>query len=148
MTKAKANANQPVERGQVRTMRLPVELTRDEIFARGEQIARVKDDHTKAQNELDDATEAWKETKKGIELRVSTCELEMRELARVIRSGLEDRDVEVYDEIDFALQTVFTKRTDSGKVVASRGMTGAERQRQLFKADASKAKAAEEASGV
>lgn len=136
MAKAKAEQTGPVERGQVRTMRLPVELTRDEIFARGEQIARVKDDHTKAQNELDDATEAWKETKKGIELRVSTCELEMRELARVIRSGLEDRDVEVYDEIDFALQTVFTKRADSHKVVASRGMTAAERQRSLFKATA------------
>lgn len=135
MPKSKANENQPVERGQVRTMKLPVELTHDEIFARGEQLARIKDEHTKAQTELADGIEAWKETKKGMEVRVSTFEFQMRDVAKVVRSGREDRDVEVYDEFDFKQQTVFTKRVDTDHVVASRGMTQAERQRSLFKAE-------------
>jgi hypothetical protein len=40
--------------------------------------------------------------------------------------------VEVYDEFDFKEGTVFTKRADNDEVVASRGMTEAERQRSLF----------------
>jgi hypothetical protein len=133
MAKQKAIGAPQVERGQIRTMVLPVELTKDEILARGEELAGVKHEHTTAQQELENASEAWKETKKGMEVRIDAHEHRMRRLSTVIRAGREERDVEVFDEFDFKSGTVFTKRADTEKVVASRGMTQPERQRSLFK---------------
>jgi len=64
----------------------------------------------------------------------------------VVRNGREDREVEVNDEFDFKEGTVFTKRADNDEVVASRGMTEAERQRSLFKEKSGKGEKPAEAS--
>ena len=127
-------ANVKPGRGETRTMRLPVELTHDEVFARGKQLAAVKDEHTTAMDRLDRATIAWKATKEGIQNDINETEERMRVIARVIRSAREDRDVEVVDEPNYKTGVMATIRLDTGELVASRGLTEAERQRSLFKA--------------
>jgi hypothetical protein len=127
-------ANVKPGRGETRTMLLPVELTHDEVFARGKQLAAVKDEHTTAMDKLDRAAIAWKATKEGVQNEINETEERMRIIARAVRSGREDRDVEVVDEPNYKTGVMATIRLDTGELVASRGLTEAERQRSLFKA--------------
>ncbi len=120
-------------KSETRTMQLPVLLTHDELFARGQELARVKDQHTKAADELETATIGWKTAKESFANRISEAEDRMRGLARVIQSQRELRDVEVTDEPDYKLGVMNTVRLDTGELVSSRGLSEAERQRSLFK---------------
>lgn len=126
------------KRGETRTMKLPVELTHDELFARGKQLAGVKDEHTTAMDKLDRATTAWKATKEGVQNEINETEERMRIIARGIRSGREERDVAVVDEPNYKLGTMATIRLDTGELVATRGLSEAERQRSLFKGEPAK----------
>jgi len=128
-------------------MLLPVELTQDELLARGRELASVKDEHTQAQADLEAATEGWKDSKKAMQERIEDHESEMRRIARAIRSGREDRDVDVREEPDFETGIMRTVRADTGDLVQSRGLTEAERQRSLFAAP-ERAAAAEAAGQV
>jgi hypothetical protein len=121
--------------GETRTMKLPVALEDAEILARGKELARLKDEHTKANDELDQATTAWKSTKERIQGDIDDRDEQMRRVARVIRSGHEDRDVEVLDEPNYKTGVMATVRLDTGELVATRGLTEAERQRSLFKGE-------------
>jgi hypothetical protein len=118
---------------ETRTVPLPVTLTKDEILARGKELARVKDEHTRAADELETAQLAWKTMKEGFANRISEAEDRMRQLARAINSGVETRDVEVCDEPEFKAGVMNTVRLDTGELVSSRGLTEAERQRSLFR---------------
>ncbi len=122
--------------GETRTMRLPVALEKDEVLARGKELARLKDEHTKANDDLDQASTAWKATKEQIQGRIDDADEQMRRVARVIRSGHEDRDVEVIDEPNYKTGVMASVRLDTGELVGSRGLTEAERQRSLFKGEA------------
>lgn len=118
---------------ETRTMRLPVELTKEEIFARGKELARTKDAHTAASAKLEQAKLAAKSAKEQINSEIKEAEEEMRRLARAIRSGREDRDVEILDKPDFKKGVMNIVRLDTGELVRTRGLTEAERQRSLFK---------------
>lgn len=66
----------------------------------------------------------WKEQIKSIETTAS-------DLARQTRTGLEERDVEVAEQKDYARAVVDTIRQDTGEVVFTRPMEPLERQQAL-----------------
>jgi hypothetical protein len=118
-----------------RRMLLPVTLSPDEVAARSKTLTGLIDEERVAQLRLDDFTESAKDTKKRMESDVDTLRWRIRDLATVVRNAREDRDVEVYEDLDFRAGVVLLKRRDTDELVDSRGMTEAERQRSLFKSE-------------
>jgi hypothetical protein len=122
-----------VEVGKVKTMLLPVPLQQDEVRARSKMMCSLIADQRIAREELEAHLKNAKSGKEDIEGRMSTLAMRISECARVVQDEREDREIPVYEEIDYKRETVFTKRQDTDEVVSSRGLTEAERQRSLFK---------------
>lgn len=120
------------QEARIRTMPLPVQLTKPELDVRAQELASAEGVLDEAETRLDRWTEAAKETKKGIENEISDARDDVRRLALIVREGREKRDVQVVDESDFEAAVVRTVRVDTGAIVATRGMTPEERQRGLF----------------
>jgi hypothetical protein len=121
------------EKGKVHTMFLPVELKGEEVAARAKQLTALIREKGEAADKLEAHIKAAKGAKESFESDIDDLDSRIRSLSIVVANEREDRHVEVYDELDFAGGIVFTKRSDTQAVVASRGMTEAERQRALFK---------------
>jgi hypothetical protein len=117
-----------------RTMFLPVELSAPEVLARAKHLSALVAEQREARERLDAHTKAAKSAKEGLEGEIEGLASRIAELATVVRNSREDREVEVYDSPDFVAGTMLTKRNDTGELVGSRGLTEAERQRNLFTA--------------
>jgi hypothetical protein len=122
---------QEKEKGETRTIRLPVELTTVELVARAKSISRTIEEKRTLSDRLDEHVETSKAHTKSLESQIEALDGVIADIARCVRTGREDRDVQVFDE--FEGDVVLTKRVDTNEVVSSRGMTEAERQRDLFK---------------
>lgn len=133
MTKAD-KAKEPA-RSNVRTMLLPVTLSAAEVMVRAKELAGTIKELSETQDRLEAHTEAAKTTKRGIEDEIDVLSKQCRMTGRVVSSGREDRDVEVYDELDYGKASVYTKRADTEEIVGTRGMTEHERQRSLWPKD-------------
>lgn len=121
------------QEAKIRTMPLSVPLTEAEVAIRAQELASAEADLDAAETQLDSAIEAAKGLKKRLELEVSDHRHAVRQLASVVRTRSETRDVPVVDRSDFEIGAVHTIRTDTGEIVATRGMTAEERQRSLFR---------------
>ena len=120
------------KRGELRTMPLPVKLTEEELRARSKRLSAEVKECEREEQVLEDTIEAAKEARKAQENKIAALRAVLRATAEVVQSGRETRDVEVRDEMDWKASTVLTRRTDTDELVASRGMSEAERQRCLF----------------
>lgn len=107
------------------TEELTVELTQEEWEDRVEQFARAQRN-----------TESTKERKKSVmaelnsELKIA--ELRESQLAGIVTSKREQRDVTVEITHDYEAGKVIKKRTDTDEVISTRDMTTMERQGGLF----------------
>ena len=119
-------------RENVRTMNLPVILTRMEVEVRAKELASSVGTLRTRRLELDQFVEASKGTKKSMEADVEEILSEVSRLGEIVQTEKEPRDVKVYDVLDFEAGAVRTVREDTGDVVGTRGMSEAERQRSLF----------------
>lgn len=109
----------------VRTERLPCDLTPDEVRHRGEQLAEVESDLELLELDRKDAMDGFKTSKKESERRRD-------ELVEQIRGRSESRDVRVKDQLDSNQQEMVTVRLDTGEEVRRRPLTDHERQRGFF----------------
>lgn len=100
-----------------------VDLTLDEVRAKGEDLA------LKIQ-EVDEETAELKEYTKTEKSRIQSLVLEQKKLAETVRQRRELRVVPV-DIIDIGEGKVNEVRTDTAEVIRTRPMTEKERQRTL-----------------
>lgn len=107
------------------TRNLPVELTKDEIRLRGEELARK---HA----EWDEVESARKAADKEAKGKLERIEAESKELANNIRTGREYRDIEVREVKNTDTLTMDLVRVDTGEVVESRPLRADELQVGLF----------------
>lgn len=106
------------------TQLLPVKLTETEIKERGRKLAHLYEEIEIAEIGKAAAARASKD-------RIETLQAEAGAIARVIRSGQEDREVQVQEEKDYSEGVCRMKRLDTGEVVETRAMTPQELQRPL-----------------
>jgi hypothetical protein len=103
---------------------LPVQLTEAELAERGVRLASLTNQHS--------AVEAQKkEAMAGYKRRLDALAGEIEEVAGVLTSKTEDRDVDCETTHHYATGLVRTVRLDTGEVVSERAMNDAERQRAL-----------------
>lgn len=107
------------------TRTLPVQLTQYELVAKAKELS----------TKWDEARDA--ESRKKIAAAECKAELdrlssEISELAGMLRTGKEPREVEIREVRDEASRTIDTMRLDTGEIVSSRAMTIHELQRPLF----------------
>jgi hypothetical protein len=109
-----------------RWMRLAVALTDEELETKKREL--VDWTRTRAQNEAE--MEAWvaemKEEKKLMEATIVSAGGYANRAANIIKSGEEDRDVEVSDNFDGG--SIVTLRLDTGEIVSTRPANDDERQ--------------------
>lgn len=121
------------------TRNLPVELTKDEIRLRGEELARK---HA----EWDEVESARKASQQQAKASLERIEAELKLLANNIRTGREYRDIEVSEQRNTARLTMDLIRQDTGEVVESRPFRSGELQTTIF--DINKSKKGRGAGGV
>ena len=99
-----------------KTRTLPITLTEEERLAKGIEHARL------CQVIAEEEAEAKQDAKLRREA-IKARKDEECHLREVVRSGKEDRPVEVREEADAPLGVIRTIRTDTGELVESRGMS-------------------------
>lgn len=107
------------------TETLPVKLTDSQILERGQQLARVHLQLADEEVEKEAINDLHKE-------RVGALEAEASVLARAIRAGQEDREVQVEEQEDLEAREVRTVRLDTGEIVHRQAMTPQDLQRPLL----------------
>lgn len=132
---------------ETRTMVLPVALTEPEVLARAKELTGLIQEHREATVRLENLAAAFKSAKATAEEEIADVLSSFRNLSTVIRNGREDREVEVMDTPDYKAGVMLTHRLDTHELVASRGLTEAERQRSLF-SDAAEAMRPKPGSGI
>jgi hypothetical protein len=128
-----APAPRRTEAGELRMQLLPVKLTEAEVAIRAQELAAAEGRLSEAEKRLERHITAAKAAREGITEEIQDERSAVRHLAEIVRARREDRDVPVVEEQDFDAGAVHTVRTDTGEVVATRGMTPDERQRSLFR---------------
>lgn len=107
------------------TEELTVELTQEEWEQRVQDFARAQRN-----------TESTKDRKKSVMAELNStlkiAELREDQLAGIVTSKREQRDVTVEITSDYEAGKVIKKRTDTGEVINTRDMTTMERQGGLF----------------
>lgn len=106
-------------------MSLPHTLTPDEIEDRAREIAGLHQEMARVDAERKAAAGVFRVKLKELDAR-------MTELAVVLESGVEHRDVEVFVERDRAEKLLRIRRTDTGEVVESRAMGEEDLQEEMF----------------
>jgi hypothetical protein len=104
--------------------KLPCVLTNEELAERGAKIAE-------AYAEQDTLDAERKNVNDGYKAKIELVEGRIRELAGVLRTKQELREVELIEEFIFATNTVRVTRADTKEVVRERAMTKNERQEEL-----------------
>ena len=102
-------------------------LTLEEKRQRGESLAQKR-------QEWDSVESAKKAAVQHAKAEQDRIDSEADRLAEAIRTGHEHRDVEVIDRKNLDTRTMDTVRCDTGEVIESRLLTGAERQVAIFPA--------------
>lgn len=105
--------------------RLPVVLTEEERADRSMRLAQTINDRNDREAEA-------KRVAKVAKNDVDDLKLRERELAEIVTSGTEDREIECHWARDDARSSMMLIRMDTGEKVDSRAMTDRERQRGLF----------------
>ncbi len=123
-----------------RTTNVPFEISNAELQFRSKQLAREVNDLRTRRLDLDRHNEAAKSAKKAIETDIESRQAALDTLAEVVRTGREDRTVEVYDVLRGDQNRVVTVRVDNGEEVSTRGMNAAERQQWLRQEEAARQK--------
>lgn len=106
------------------TRRLPVELTEDERRAKGDELARAVGERADVDVARKEAAASFKEQLEIVDDRISL-------LSEELRSGSEQRDVEVREEFDRSRYSVNIIRCDTDRIVEVRPATEEDRQRGL-----------------
>lgn len=106
------------------TMRLPVELTDAEMLEAGKRMSKALDDLEAVKAKKREAVSGFNAEIKGFEGTVHT-------LNEVLKSGAEEREVEVREEPDYAAGMVRVIRVDTGVQVTMRSIDPDERQVKL-----------------
>jgi hypothetical protein len=121
-----------VEQAEVRTQLLPVKLTEVELALKAQELATAEAGLGTAEMAATAYLEEVKAEKGRLQSEVEKSRRSVRCLARIVRERAEEREVPIVEQSDFEAGAVNTVRTDTGEVVATRGMTPEERQRSLF----------------
>lgn len=105
----------------IKTMSLPVRLSREERELRASQLTESIAKHDQVDGERKAAAAGYK-------TQIDSLNEQIRKLAGAVRSGVEHRDVEIEERptSDFMINIY---RTDSGALVDTRSMTDSERDR-------------------
>lgn len=105
----------------IKTMSLPVRLTREERELRASQLTETISKHDQVDGERKAAATGYK-------AQIDRLNEEIRRLAAAVRSGVEHRDVEIEERStsDFMINIY---RIDSNELVDTRSMTDSERER-------------------
>lgn len=99
-------------------------LTPNELERRGAELARATFDWDGAEEEKKSITKTLGET-------IKNHEANMKRLARVVKSGKEEREVEVEWQAFPSSETMRLIRLDTGEEITSRAMT--KEERELFR---------------
>jgi hypothetical protein len=105
-------------------MILPVRLSDNEIKQRGEKLADLLREIGEKESEKSVETKKFASAIKELEVEADT-------VAQAIRSGQEDRDVEIERRPDFKKETVEIIRIDTGEVVVTEALSDSDRQTNL-----------------
>lgn len=108
----------------LKTMKLPVKLTHEEVRLKGEKIARLL-------KEKETLEEKRKDVAKRLKDEIVELDEDVTQLRDEVREHREIRDVQVEDVKDWSARIVRTTRMDTGETVASRPMSPAELQQHL-----------------
>lgn len=106
-------------------MSLPHTLTPDEIEDRAREIAGLHQEMARVDAERKAAAGVFRVKLKELDAR-------MTELAVVLESGVEHRDVEVFVERDQIEKLLRIRRADTGEIVESRAMSEEDLQEEMF----------------
>ena len=106
---------------ECRKMRLECVLTEHELLERARAMAEKAAEAHKLEDER--AAQA-----KRLKRQIDGLQHEMDDLAEKVRSGKEEREVDVQDEYRWLTGEVVTRRTDTWDVVARRQMSDRDRQ--------------------
>lgn len=111
-----------------KTRKLPVRLTDTELLAKSKELAaRI--------TELEDVEATKKSAVAQCKLKSDDLEAEIHDLAKILRTGREDREVEVKELRNDQARTIEVIRIDTGEIVESRPMTIHELQKPLFESE-------------
>lgn len=111
------------------TYRCPVKLTEAEVAARGERLAKLTEELAAHRNAKREEASIWTGKIKDVEKSIA-------ELAQIVTSGQELRDVPVREEVDGPNRAVRIIRTDTGEAIFTRAATDADLQIPIFPPDA------------
>lgn len=114
-----------VTRKEIIKEMLPVELTDEERLARADDLAN-------AVQAVEDAKRLKKIVTRDATAKVESAEAKRADLADVVASGREYREIIVHRVFDYEAGKVREVRTDTEQVISERGMTDEERQATLL----------------
>lgn len=98
------------EKRSTKFVNLPVDLSDDEKRLRGEALARGLKD-------LESARDAEKERAKKIRKKLEQDETDLLKLADVVKTGIEEREVECYYETDLRRRIRVLVRSDTKAII-------------------------------
>lgn len=104
---------------------LPCKLTDEERLSRADDLAN-------AVQVVDQVKQEKKSLMRQVDSRLNAAESKREELADVVASGREYREVIVHQVFDYNEGKVTEMRVDTGEVIASRDLTDEERQASLL----------------
>lgn len=107
------------------TRTLPVRLTDGELLAKSKELAAKI-------TELDEVEDRKKSAVAQCKVKSDELDLDIHKIARILRTGREDREVEVSEIRNDPARTIEVVRLDTGEIVESRPMTIHELQKPLF----------------
>ena len=107
------------------TQSLPVRLTESELLTKGAELSAMVKARAYEEEERKSVVATYK-------ARITDLDAQIQKLAQVVRDKRELRPVDVVEQPDHDAMMMRTIRLDTGEVVSSRALEGAERQRPLF----------------
>ena len=106
------------------TLELPVKLTYGELLEYGKKLAALKVDQMAL-------VEDKKSKAKAFAFKIGEIETEIADLSRTVKSGEEERTVQVEEEFDFGSRLVTVRRLDTFEKVSQRPMDYDELQLEM-----------------
>lgn len=125
-----------VQRLNMRTTSVLFEISTAELQFRSKQLAREVSDLRVRKLDLERHNESAKAGKTAIQADIDERQASVNRIAEVVRTGREDRTVEVYDVLRGEENRVVTVRCDNGEETGTRGMNSGERAQWLKQEEA------------
>jgi hypothetical protein len=110
------------------TRLLPVQLNEEEIKVKGEELAKTTEAHRDLEAEK-------KRSAAGYTQAMKDSTKKMLELAKIVNTGKEDRQVPVRKDFNPGRNLCSIYRTDTNELVEARSMTEEEYQKELWDED-------------